>query len=242
MKVGLKMKIKKLLSRIAVACVVAVMSLTATPAHAGSLFALDFGANSTSSNTPLTGASGSVGFMFADDGGDVRVTLDIENTTGSPRFGDNATSSKLTGFGFDLLADVSYVAGSFVGDADGHFTSVLLNADAQPFDSLDLAVADNDKVNGGNANDALPENDFAIVSFLLSSTQNATDLGAAFEKAFFSVPALQASMRFQQVNAGEGSDKLLFNPSMSVMPLPVGMLLMLSALGVFGLMARQRVA
>ena len=239
------MKIKKLPVRNAVACLFAVMSLTATSAHAGSLFALDFGADSTSSNNPLTGASGSVGFMFTDEGGHVRVMLDIENTTGSQLFGDNATSSKLTGFGFDLLTGVSFVAGSFVGDADNHFTELLLNADAQPFGSLELAVADNNNFNGGNANGALPANDSANVGFLLDSTQNAADLGAAFQAAFFSVPTLQASMRFQQVEGGNNngaSDKLLFNPPMSVMPLPAGFLLMLSALSVIGLIARQRVA
>ncbi len=239
------MQIKKLPFGIAVACLISVMSLAATPAHAGSLFALDFSANSTSSNNTLTGASGLVGFMFADESGDVRVTLDIENTTGSPLFGDNATSSKLTGFGFDLLTGVSYVVDSFVGDTDGHFTDLLLNANAQPFDSLDLAVADNNNFNGGNANGALPEGDSANVSFLLDSTQNAADLGVAFQAAFFSVPRLQASLRFQQVNAGSGSDKLLFKPPISnsppiVTPLPAGLLLMLSALGVIGVMARQR--
>ncbi len=241
------MKIKKLPFGIAVACLISVVSLAATPAHAGSLFALEFGANSTSSNTPPTGASGSVGFMFADEGGDVRVTLEIENTTGSPRFGGNATSSKLTGFGFDLLTGVSYVVDSFVRDTDGHFTRPLLNADAQPFNSLDFAVADNNNFNGGNANGALPENDSANVGFLLDSTQNAAALGAAFQTAFFSVPTLQASLRFQQVNAGVGSDKLLFNPLISnsppiVTPLPAGLLLILSALGVIGLLARRRVA
>lgn len=239
---------------------IAVMSLTATPAHAASLFALNFGANSTSSNDTQTGASGSVGFMFADVGSDVRVTLKIENTTGSPSFGDNATSSKLTGFGFDLLEGVSYVVDSFVGDAvggaDGHFNELLLNASNQPFDNLDIAVVDNvngngNNVNGGNANGALPEGDYANVSFLLDSTQNATALGAAFREAFFfRIPTLQASLRFQQVEGGNNngaSDKLLFNPTLSnnppiVTPLPAGLLLILSALGVFGLLARRRVA
>lgn len=253
------MKIKKLPSGIAATCMIAVMSLTATPAHAASLFALNFGANSTSSNDTQTGASGSVGFMFANEGTDVRVTLNIENTTGSVLFGDNATSSKLTGFGFDLLEGVSYVVDSFVGDAvggaDGHFNELLLNASNSPFDNLDIAVVDNvngngKNVNGGNANGALPVGDSANVSFLLDSTQDAANLGLAFQAAFFSVPTLQASLRFQQVEGGNNngaSDKLLFNPTLSnnppiVTPLPAGLLLILSALGVFGLLARRRVA
>ena len=169
------------------ACAIAVAALISAPAisSAAPMFELVFGANSTSSNDPLTGAAGTVGFTFADDiSGDVLVTLDIENTTGDTTFGDGATSSKLTGFGFDL--DPAFGA-TFNGvvSAGSFLDTHIANAAFNPFGTLDVAFADNTNFLGGNANGALPENDTDTISFLLSSSKNAADLGADFQAAFF---------------------------------------------------------
>ncbi|MGB7521152.1 MAG: hypothetical protein WA896_16105, partial [Spirulinaceae cyanobacterium] len=76
-------------------------------------FSVQFGQNSTSSNSIATGASAFVDFSFTQVGNDVQIGLGITNTTGDTIFGAGATSSKLTGIGFDLLAGLSVVNGSF---------------------------------------------------------------------------------------------------------------------------------
>lgn len=188
---------------------------------------LIFDGSSTSSNTPATGASGTVDLTFTDQtSGDVLLTLDITNTTGTiPSFGDGATTSKLTGFGFNLLTDVTYVASSFAGDTN--LTTLLQNANAAPFGPLDLAVADNNNWQGGNANNALPQGSSNTVSLQLTvgAFGDASGLASAFFEGFSD--DLTSVMRFQQVNAGAGSDKLT-NPT--VVPLPAAAWLFGSAL------------
>jgi hypothetical protein len=206
-------------------------------------FTLDFGPDSTSSNSPATGASGSVEFSFSDVLGDVLVTLDISNTTGSiPSFGLGATSSTLTGFGFDLLAGYVYRVGSFVGGT--FLDTLILGADADPFGDFDLAAADNDNYNGGNANGGMPEGGTDTVSFRLDTTSTAAQAYADFLAGFFE-NGLDAGLRFQQVTGGdideEASDKLLFNPPAEI-PVPAAGWLMIGALGGLAALRRRRQA
>ncbi len=202
-------------------------------------FTLDFGANSISSNTPATGASASIDWTFADSAGDILVTLNITNTTGQTIFGSGATSSVLTAFGFDLLSGYSYIVGSFVGGT--YLDTLILGADAQPFDTLDFAAADNSNYNGGNANGALPEPFSDTVSFKLDSTQNAAQAFAAF-LAGFNQNGLDAAVRFQQVTGpndynGAESDKLLYVPPV---PLPAAGWMLIAGLGGLAVAGRRR--
>ncbi len=181
------------------------MTLT-TMAGSAQAFVVNFGPESTSSNSPATGASASVEFSFTQSGTDVLLELDITNTTGLiPSFGDGATTSKLTGIGFDLVAGTSYVDDSFA--SDGFLDTIIQNADAQPFGTLDIGIADNNNFNGGNANGALPEGVSTTVSFLIGENLDASVVENAFFTGF-SDNTLGLVARFQQVNAGEGSDKL----------------------------------
>ena len=187
-------------------------SLLAAPADA---FTISFDSTSTSSNSPATGASASVDFSFTQQGSDVLLNLDITNTTGTiASFGSGATTSKLTGIGFDLLGGLNAIAGSFTSSG---FLNVLAlegsgDTSLNPFGSFDVAVLDNNNFEGGNANGALPQGQSTSVSFLLSGTGLvAGDLESDF-LAGFNDGSLQAVARFQQVNAGAGSDKLLYNP------------------------------
>ncbi len=184
------------------------MALT-TMAGSAQAFVVNFGPESTSSNSPATGASASVDFSFTQSGTDVLLELDITNTTGLiPSFGDGATSSKLTGIAFDLVAGTSYVDGTFIGSS--YLDTIIQNADAQPFGTLDIGIADNNNFNGGNANDALPEGVSTTVSFLIGQNLNASVVESAFFTGFSSGD-LGLVARFQQVNGTNiqgGSDKL----------------------------------
>ncbi|MEL7034146.1 MAG: cistern family PEP-CTERM protein [Cyanobacteria bacterium J06592_8] len=181
---------------------VGVVLAAIMPAQA---FSVNFGADSTSSNNPATGASASVDFNFSDVTGGVQLDLDIFNTTGDTSFGDNATASKLTGIGFNLAGGVTADAGSFTNT--GFLDFLSLNDSLQPFGSFDVAVLDNNNFEGGNANDALPEGQSTTASLLLTTALGASDVEQAFLNLFSDDSNFVA--RFQQVDAGAGSDKLL---------------------------------
>lgn len=224
------MGFSKIMSRASAAALASVLM-----AGSASAITLNFDSTSISSNSPATGASGSVVLSFADEGGDVRVTADITNTTGTiTSFGEGATESKLTGFGFDLVAGVSYIDGSFT--TTGYLDTLIEDAELSPFGTFDIAAADNNNFLGGNANDALPQGMSTQVSFLFDTTLDALGLDSAFAAAFND--GLKAVMRFQQVNAGEGSDKLLYQPPAPV-PLPAAGWLLFGALGGLAFLRRK---
>lgn len=219
--------------------------LLALPAAAGTI-TLDFsGDNVESSNDPATGASGSIIFDFSDEGGDVRVTLTITNTTDETSFGAGATEGQLTGFAFDLPTGATFIVGSFVSDTDGHFTDALEDVNFTPFSNrsdvgiFDLGIADNGNFGGGNANGALSEGDTAIVSFLVDTALSAADLMVAFMTGLLNGD-LDAGLRFQQVNAGEGSDRLLFVPDVAEIPVPGAIWLMGAGLAGLGFASRKK--
>lgn len=235
------------------AAVALAMALGAGQAQAVTAFTLTFGEDSVSSNTTATGASGTVGFSFADFGPltDKIATLSLEvtNTTGSPIFGARATESKLVQFGFDLVSGASYVAGSFSGITGG-FDTIALNASASPFGSLAILTGVDGDFEGGQPTTGLDATESQTVSLRLAyggtTATNALQLASLFADFFANDPVTasnksgaRSAMRFQSVNAGEGSDKLA-GPDVSIIPVPAGALLIVSALGVAGVVSRMR--
>ena len=180
-------------------------------AHAAS-FTLNFGASSESSNAQATGASATVQFTAVDEGGDVRLTMVLSNTTGATTFGAGATESVFTGFAFDVIDGVSILSSSLATS----FDTLLTNVSFTPFSNrseigaFDFGLADNNSFEGGNANMALGAGGTETVSFLLDTDLDALTLLTTYLAAFISGDA-DAAVRFQQANAGEGSDKLLLS-------------------------------
>ncbi|MEP0855441.1 PEP-CTERM sorting domain-containing protein [Trichocoleus sp. DQ-U1] len=204
------MKVTSFLPSVLAAAGIAITSSFLVPSSAQA-FGISFGSTSQSSNNPATGASAFVDFSFIQEGNNVRLGLDITNTTGQSIFGAGATQSKLTGVAFDLLEGLSVVSNSYIGSS--FFPTLLQNVNFTPFSNqvgdFSVGVADNGNFEGGNANGALPQGGNTFVSFLLSGTNL---VAATLESQFlagFQNNTLQAAVRFQQVNAGAGSDKLL---------------------------------
>jgi hypothetical protein len=138
------------------------------------------------------------------------------NTTGEEIFGDGATRSKLTGIGFNLFNGMTVVSNSFtqeMNDDGNHLGTLMLNADFNPFGTLDVGIADNHNFLGGNANGALAKGQFNAVSLVVSGLDN-DETAESFKTRFQAAIAsgeLDIGARFQQVNGGRNrgaSDKL----------------------------------
>jgi hypothetical protein len=232
-----------MMDRFVLAAALSAAAMAAAPAQA---VTLGFGSTSTSSNTPATGASATVDFAFADTlGGNVKVTLDIANTTGSTSFGAGATASKLTGIAFDVVSGAAALASSYLGSTFFPVFNIAPNGDTtlSPFGIFDLSFLDNSNFEGGSANGALAQGQSTSVSFEFDTALTAAALETAFFSGF-SAGSLGFVARFQQVNAGAGSDKLSGGTveGTTPIPLPAAGWLLLSGIGALALAGRRRAA
>ena len=190
---------------------VAITSSVLAPSSAQA-FSISFGSTSTSSNSLATGASANVDFNFSQAGNNVLLNLNLLNTTGQiPSFGAKATQSTLMGITFDLVEGLNVVANSYKGSS--FFSNLLSSVSFTPFSNsggnFDVGIAHNDKFEGGNTKGGLTQGLSSSVSFLLSGTNLvANNLENAFLTGFQD-GTLRIASRFQAVNAGAGSDKLL---------------------------------
>lgn len=216
----MKAPVSQLLGSGLLAASVAIASSVMAPSSAQA-FSVSFGPTSTSSNSPATGASATVDFSFSQvDANSVLLNLNLLNTTGQiPPFGSGATQSTLVGFGFDLLNSItSFTYNSLSSPftklfGDQSLTSQTVEGPAtlQPFGTFDVGIRSSGpgNFNGGNPQTGLTAGQSADVSFVLSGTNLiANDVESAFQ-AGFQDGTLKIATRFQEVNAGEGSDKLL---------------------------------
>jgi hypothetical protein len=226
--------------------------------NANAAIMLELGASSASSNSPATGVSASVKMTFTDDADPSNnkwnLSLEIRNTTGEVTpFGLEATTSKLTAFGFELAPDVSYVASSFVGGS--YLDTLVQNANLQPGTRLiDLWASDDNNLEGGSANYALPQATTDTVSLQLHyvgtlaalETAMVTTLSSSFVKYDAAFAA-----RFMQVLGGDndpegGSDKLYGGKVngktviQEIVPEPISIASWIGLMGVGGLVARRR--
>ena len=198
---------------------------------------LDFNAYYGSTNSTATGASAEVEFSFSDVGdGTVELLLDITNNTGdviSEYEGDpintaGATASRFMGFGLDWtegnLADMFNIAkGDYSGNS--HLANLVFNDNTisgqagatagnagleTNFGNItfDIGFSKNKELKGGNPNGALIAGQSTQVSLILDSDMDALATEQWFSDAFEN-NEINAGARFQAVNAGAGSDKLL---------------------------------
>lgn len=223
---------------------VAISLLLLNYSVANASLILEWNSNSASSNTPATGASAKATLDFFDDGGLVRIDMLIRNTTGElASFGSGATTSKLTGIGFDLITpNGGLFAANFSGGT--YFDTMIANASLPPFGTLDLGLADNTNFVGGNANGALPEGTEDTLSMKIGfNGLSALDVENAF-KAGFNDGSLDYVARFVQVNAGAGSDKLnggeCCGEPENPQEVPEPSTVMLLSLGLMGLLLRRK--
>lgn len=185
------------------ACLATSMAVV-NPAQA---FTLSF--NPQNGSTENTGATADLDFSFLQEGNDVRLNLNIANTTNGTA-GLGATQATLVGLAFDVLQGLtvkSYSAGT------SNFSKLWRNVDLSPsnqFGTFDVGVSLNrNQFEGGNANGGLRAGRNAAVSFLFSGVGlNASAVETLFESGLKD-GSLRAAARFQQVNAGGGSDKVL---------------------------------
>ncbi len=228
-------------------------------ASAASAITLQFDSSATSSNTPATGASGTATLAFSDVGtNQVQIDVSVENTTGSSTFGAGATVSKLTGFAFSLLSGTSLASISTTGAfLDYAFAS---GVSLPPFGSFDVAWGDNSNFQAGGPGGALPEGqtDTGLKAIInVGSLYTAATLESAYLASFNDTSDdIGAVMRFQSVNAGSGSDKLLYggisnpgpgpgpgpNPNPAPVPLPAAGWMLLAAIGGMAFWRRRATA
>lgn len=156
-------------------------------------------------STENTGATADLDFNFVQEGSAVRLNLNLVNTTNGS-VGLGATSATLVGFAFDLASSATF--NSF-NAGTSNFTQYWEDARLNPFGTFDLGVSTpRNSFAGGNANSGLTAGQTTMVSFLLNSSLSAAQVENDFLNGFTS-GALSAVARFQQVNAGGGSDKVL---------------------------------
>ncbi|MEB3342091.1 PEP-CTERM sorting domain-containing protein [Okeania sp.] len=197
---------------------------------------LDFNAYYGSTNDPATGASAEVKFDFLDVGdGTVKLDLNITNNTGnviSKYQGndintDGATASKFMGFGLDWkdgdLADVFGITSSdYTKDPDNYFGNIVFDDNTikggiqngiyngTQFNDItfDIGFSQGNSLKNGQPNKALAQGNTTTVSLILDSDMDANATEQWFKDAFAN-KKINAGARFQAVNAGAGSDKLL---------------------------------
>jgi hypothetical protein len=234
--------------------VAGALAVAASGAHAASI-TLDFtngsiySSNESDGAQTPTGAAAKVVLDFADVGSNVEIKFSVENTTGDVIFGSGATTSTLTGFAMDLIGDMALVSTSpnLISGKTSALDTLLTNVSVGGISNggggagaFGFGLADNNNFVGGNANGGMSETESAVVSLVFSTSKLAADLKNDYSSLLFDRNSgVNATVRFQEVNAGSGSDKLLFvAPPVSEVPLPAAGWMLIAGLG--GLTALRR--
>ncbi|MBD2355300.1 PEP-CTERM sorting domain-containing protein [Tolypothrix sp. FACHB-123] len=166
-------------------------------------------------STENTGSTALLDFNFSQFAAQqVKLNLDITNTTnGSTGLG--ATQSTLVGLAFDAdnFDPGAPVAFNNYDPGTSGFTKLWVKGidtpSLQPYGDFDVAISPpRESFNGGNAQDGLTAGQSTTVSFLFTTSLTANQLSDAVENGFIN-KAFRIAGRFQQVNAGGGSDKVL---------------------------------
>ena len=235
------------LSTLAAACV----AFSSLAVGANSAQALTVSISPTFGSTENTGSTANLNFGFVQQGADVLLNLGIQNTTNGT-VGLGATQSTLVGVGFNLPGIVTSVIA--YNPQSSNFTKTFGSlpgssgaAALPPLGTFDVGISSAGSGNfvGGNPQQGLTAGQSKLVSFLLGGN-NLTAFGveAAFQNLFatsaFPSPGAQIAGRFQQVNAGGGSDKVAGQATTTAVPTPA-LLPGLIGLGLSALRKRKQV-
>lgn len=147
-------------------------------------------------------------FSFAQQGDNVLLNLDMTNTTNG-KLGLGATASTLVGVAFDMPSFLNFS----LTPSGSNFTQLWKNVNLSPtnqFGTYSAGISTpRNSFEGGNANGGLKAGESTTVSFLLSGGKlNVKDVQNSFLTGFSS-GSFKVAGRFQQVNAGGGSDKVV---------------------------------
>ncbi|MDZ4374198.1 MAG: PEPxxWA-CTERM sorting domain-containing protein [Phenylobacterium sp.] len=235
----------KIFGSTAAALGAAVVGFAAAPAAAAVTLNINPGYESTEN----TGASANATFSFVDVGGDVKVSILLENTTDGTA-GDGATLATLVAIAFDLPTLASPLTSGDL-DANGStFTKFWTSPDFQPFTTpgggslaFDYGISNpRPTFNGGPAGTGVTAGN-SIEIFLLADTNlNAAQFEAAFLTGY-QTGDFVIGARFQQVGTpgdNGGSDKVLGGITTTVVPEPTTWALMIMGFGAAGAMLRRR--
>jgi hypothetical protein len=208
----------------------AAMILAASPAAAA--VTLEF--KPVYGSTENTGASASAIFTFTDVGSDVRIDLSLSNTTDGS-LGLGATQATLVGLAFDLptFTAISYNSNSTA------FSQLWTEVSLPPYGTFSVGISPpRNSFAGGNPQSGLTAlNTLSTVSFTADTTLSAAAFEAAFLAGHSASGLMDAAARFQQVNAGGGSDKVKGG---TAVPEPSTGALMLLGFGGAGALIRRR--
>jgi hypothetical protein len=199
------MNFSKLLAIAPLATAAIAISTALTP-NAAQAFSLSI--DPQFGSTENTGSKANLDFDFVQSGSNVLLNLGMKNTTDGTA-GLGATASTLVGVAFDVVSGLGVSLQSSGGSGFTQFWQNVSLAPANTFGTYDVGISTpRNSFEGGNANKGLKAGEAATVSFLLSGANlNALSLENAF-LAGFKDGSLKVAGRFQQVNAGGGSDKV----------------------------------
>jgi hypothetical protein len=194
-------------SLLSASALAATFAIASTLAAANPADAFTLSINPNNGSTENTGSTALLDFNFVQEGSQVKLNLGIKNTTnGSAGLG--ATASTLVGVGLDLPSLISSFTYNSLNSA---FSKTYSNIALNPLGTFDYGIRSEGSGNftGGNPQAGLTAGQSTLVSFLFAGNGlTAQSVESAFFNGFKD-GSMQAVGRFQQVNAGGGSDKVL---------------------------------
>lgn len=171
-------------------------------------------------STENTGASANLTFSFLQFGNTLRLDLGIKNTTnGSSGLG--ATQATLVGLAFDAPSIFNLTSANYSANGSSlsqFWVNPTINANGFGTYSYGISTPRN-VFDGGNPAGGLTAGQSTTVSFDLSSLGlTAKDASTQFANFLSSSSNGGIAARFQQVNAGGGSDKVKGKLQIQVIP------------------------